>query len=136
LGLEGVNVRFVPWRERTEFKDLLAFDVGIMPLEDTAWSRYKCGLKILQYMAIGIPAVASPVGVNSDIIRTGENGFLPESSSDWVQILQHLTSHQELRLRIGAAGRRTVEQSYSVESQLPRLVEVLAEAVSRTTGKT
>jgi len=136
LDFGGVTVQFVPWNQHSEVQDLQTFDIGVMPLADSQWSRYKCGLKILQYMAAGIPAVASPVGVNSEIICDGENGFLADTPARWTQVLDTLIADRELRRRIGAAGRRTVEESFSVQSQLPALVEVFEQTVQRVAGKT
>jgi glycosyltransferase involved in cell wall biosynthesis len=109
--------------------------VGIMPLPDTDWTRYKCGLKILQYMALGIPAVASPVGVNAEMIRTGENGFLAEADERWLDVLERLVTSRTLRQDIGRAGRRTIEDGYSIQQHVPKLIETLAEAVARTGGR-
>jgi glycosyltransferase involved in cell wall biosynthesis len=128
LNLSGLDVRYTPWREETEIRDLHGFDVGLMPLEDSEWTRFKCGLKILQYMAIGIPAVASPVGVNRDIIRSGDNGFLAASQSQWTARLATLLDDPALRARMGAAGRATVEQRYSVAANLPKFEAALRAA--------
>ena len=100
-------------------------------MPDTEWTQYKCGLKIIQYMAAGIPAVASPVGVNSEIIRHGENGFLAGTAPQWLEILARLMEQPNLRREIGVAGRRTVEEQYSVQGQLPRLVAALDGATLR-----
>lgn len=129
LGLTGINLRYTPWREESEISDLHRFDVGLMPLEDSEWTRYKCGLKILQYMAIGIPAVASPVGVNREIIQHGENGLLASTGSDWTMHLAKLLEEAELRNRLGAAGRTTVEERYSVAVNLPKFEAALRAAV-------
>jgi glycosyltransferase involved in cell wall biosynthesis len=129
VDLAGVEVRFVRWQERSEVRDLSAFDIGIMPLADTAWNRYKCGLKIIQYMAIGIPAVASPVGVNPRIIRDGENGYLAGSAEAWRNTLGRLLAHPQERSATGTAGRRTVEETYCVEVQVERLVTFLNDVV-------
>lgn len=119
LNLEGIDVRFVRWCPRTEIADLQTFDIGLMPLADDEWTRYKCGLKIIQYQAIAIPAVASPVGANCDIIRSGENGFLSASADEWFETLRRLIHNPELRKHVGNSGRQTVEQHYSVQAQLP-----------------
>jgi glycosyltransferase involved in cell wall biosynthesis len=128
LDLAGVAVRFVPWREASEIEDLQAFDVGLMPLPDEPWARYKCGLKAIQYMACGIATVASGVGVNRQIVRHGENGLLAEGGDAWLARLRALLDDAHLRRRLGDAGRRTVEETYSVRAQLPRLIDVLGSA--------
>jgi glycosyltransferase involved in cell wall biosynthesis len=115
------------WSAATEVDDLRRFDIGVMPLPDDEWSRGKCGLKGLQYMALAIPTVMSPVGVNSKIITDGQNGLLASSEDEWVDSLTRLVESADLRLRLGQAGRRTVEESYSVESQKRRYLDYLQE---------
>ena len=127
--LSGVEVDAMPWRSDTELKDLGAIDVGIMPLPDDAWSKGKCGLKALQFMALGIPTVCSPVGVNTEIIQDGENGFIAASDDEWVDKLSRLLRSPELRARIGMAGRATVEKKYSAGVQAPRVYDVLRSVV-------
>ena len=85
----GSSVKFVPWNSETEIKDLLQFDIGIMPLPDDEWAKGKCGFKALQYMALELPAVASPVGVNSKIINHGVNGFLCNTPEEWEEALRN-----------------------------------------------
>jgi glycosyltransferase involved in cell wall biosynthesis len=127
--LEGLDVEAMPWRAATELRDLEAIDIGVMPLPDDAWSKGKCGLKALQFMALGIPTVCSPVGVNTDIIQDGENGFLASSEEEWVEKLGQLLNSRELRERLGNAGRQTVEQNYSATVQAPRVFELLRSVV-------
>jgi glycosyltransferase involved in cell wall biosynthesis len=115
-----------PWRKASELDDLRSFDIGIMPLPDEAWAQGKCGLKGLQYMALGIATVMSPVGVNRDIIRHGENGFLASTDVEWVDVLSRLIDNAELRQHLGDAGRQTVVERYSVASQRERYAQVLA----------
>ena len=122
--MPGVNIEFRPWAMEREVSDLQDASVGVMPLEDTEWARGKCGLKLLQYMAVGVPAVASPVGVNSGIITTGHNGFLASTEQEWYDRLESLCRQPQLRLQIGLAGRRTVEERYSLAVWGPRLAEV------------
>jgi glycosyltransferase involved in cell wall biosynthesis len=100
-----------------------------MPLPDDDWSKGKCGLKALQFMALGIPTVCSPVGVNAEIIQDGENGFLAGSEDEWVEKLGRLVHSAELRKQLGRAGRRTVETKYSGNVQAPRVFEVLRSVV-------
>lgn len=103
------------WRAETEVFDLLELDIGLMPLPDDEWARGKCGLKGLQYMALGIPTLMSPVGVNTQIIENGVNGYLPTTTEDWVETLSHLVDSVQERRRIGQAGRQTVIDSFSVQ---------------------
>lgn len=105
------------WNSKTELEDLHRFDIGIMPLPDDEWTKGKCGLKGLQYMALEIPTIMSPVGVNGEIIQDGVNGFLASSTEEWVSKLSLLIENPELRVNLGKEGRRTVEKQYSVISQ-------------------
>jgi glycosyltransferase involved in cell wall biosynthesis len=128
--LDGVEVEAIPWNAETEIADLSAIDIGIMPLPENDWTRGKCGLKALQYMALGRPAVCSPVGVNPSIIRDGENGLLAATEAEWVDKLTRLLRSPALRRRLGDAGRETVEAEYSASTHAPR-VHRLFEAVVR-----
>jgi glycosyltransferase involved in cell wall biosynthesis len=114
-------VVFTPWAEESEAEVIKGFDVGIMPLPDSEWARGKCGLKVLQYMAAGVPVVASPVGVNSDIIRDGENGFLATTLVAWRDRLARLLDSGTLRERLGREGRKTVESGYTLNHGLKLL---------------
>jgi glycosyltransferase involved in cell wall biosynthesis len=118
------------WAAATEVEDLRRFDIGVMPLPDDEWSRGKCGLKGLQYMALAIPTVMSPVGVNSAIIEDGRNGLLAASHEEWIDSLSRLVESAELRRRLGDAGRETVVGSFSVESQKQRYLDHLAQLVA------
>ncbi len=122
--LPGVDVEAIPWRSETEIEDLAKIEIGLMPLPDENWSRGKCGLKGLQYMALGIPAICSPVGVNSTIISDGENGFLASSQTEWVEKIRLLLNSPKLRRKIGRAGRDTVEQDYSTKVIAPKVLEI------------
>lgn len=110
-----LEVEGVKWTHETEVEVLNTFDIGIMPLPDDEWARGKCGLKALTYMACGIPTVASPVGVNSEIIDHGKNGFLAGEEEQWFEYMKVLIKDRELRQKIGSAGRETVCKNYSVE---------------------
>jgi glycosyltransferase involved in cell wall biosynthesis len=114
--LEISTLAFVNWKIETEIKDLLHFDIGIMPLPDDEWAKGKCGFKALQYMALGLPAVASPVGVNTKIIDQGVNGFLCTTSREWEQALKTLIENKELRYQMGKNGRKKVLDYYSLLS--------------------
>lgn len=126
--LPGVEVEIRPWDHRRELADLRGFDVGIMPLPDTDWTRGKCGLKALQYMAVGVPAVCSPVGATREILRHGREGFLAPTVASWEEPLERLLDDASLRDRLGGAGRARVEERYSVRANAPRLAEVLEAA--------
>jgi glycosyltransferase involved in cell wall biosynthesis len=118
-------VEYKPWSAEDELADLHSFDVGVMPLLDNLWTRGKGGFKLLQYMAAGVPAVASPVGINTEIIRHGDNGLLARDDSDWEAALGRLLGDAGLRRRMGGAGRATVERSYSLGQYSRRLAEFL-----------
>ena len=131
LAIPGVDVRAVPWRAATEVDDLRPLDVGLMPLPDDEWTRGKGGMKALQYMGLAIPPVVSPVGANAAIVQDGVNGFHARSEDEWVARVGSLLADPALRARLGAAGRRTVEETYSAGVQAPRMARVLREAAGR-----
>ncbi len=114
--LNSIPVRFIPWNIETEIGDLLRFDIGIMPLPDDQWAKGKCGFKALQYMALQLPVVASPVGVNSKIIEDGISGFLCNSPEEWIAALRNLIRDSNLRKSMGANGRNKIREHYSVLS--------------------
>lgn len=123
--IAGAEMRFVPWSEEREAQEVGDCHAGIMPLPDDEVTRGKCGLKALQYMATGRPVVISPVGVNNAIVEHGRNGFLPESVDDYVSCLLELANSVDLRLRMGAAARKTVEERYSAEVVAGRFADVV-----------
>jgi len=104
-----------PWKLSHEVSDLSMFDIGIMPLPDDEWAKGKCGLKGLQYMALEIPTIMSPVGVNSEIIQNGRNGFLAKSTDDWINALKSLIEDKPKMRSVGQKGRKTVLENYSVD---------------------
>jgi glycosyltransferase involved in cell wall biosynthesis len=118
------NFTFKQWNAVTEIEDLLKFDIGIMPLPDDEWSKGKCGFKILQYMALKIPAVASAVGVNTEIIKDGANGFLCRTESEWLTRVEQLIADPDLRARFGAAGHQNVIERYSVRSNTSNFLKL------------
>ncbi len=124
LGVQGL-----PWKKATELDDLRAMDIGIMPLPDDEWARGKCGLKGLQYMALALPTIMSPVGVNSEIIQEGQDGFLAGSLEEWVTKLSRLIEDADLRQRMGAAARRTIENRYSLRAWKDRYVHYYNELI-------
>ncbi|MFZ9887530.1 MAG: glycosyltransferase family 4 protein [Myxococcota bacterium] len=113
--------RALAWHEDTEVEALRRCDIGIMPLPDTPFERGKCGYKLIQYMACGLPVVASPVGINATLVRTGVTGFLAARPSEWRDALLCLAREPALRSRLGACGRSLVEESYSLDVTAPRL---------------
>lgn len=119
---EGMEQR--AWSEAREIADVQEMDIGIMPLPDDAWARGKCGYKLIQYMACGLPVVASPVGVNCDIVSDGDNGFLVNSPEAWSEALVGLLRDPFLRAALGDAGRVRAVRDYSLASQAPRLVDL------------
>lgn len=121
----------LPWTEQTEVAQLQEMDVGIMPLTDTPWARGKCGYKLIQYMACGLPVVASPVGVNCEIVEDGVNGFLAETEAEWRAALTRLLRDPDLRRRMGQAGRAKVEARYSLQVWGPRVAEMLMKAAGK-----
>jgi glycosyltransferase involved in cell wall biosynthesis len=130
VGAEGVEVPGVPtecrpWSAAGEVEQLWEMDVGIMPLPDEPWAQGKCAMKAIQYMGVGVPAVASPVGASSDLIANGVNGLLASTEDEWVDALDRLLGDAELRRRLGAEGRRTVEAGFSAEVQAPRVAALL-----------
>lgn len=131
--LTGVPVDIVSWDEETEIEKLNNFDVGIMPLPNEPWERGKCGLKLIQYMACGLPVVASPVGVNTEIVQERKNGFLAEDHDAWVRALTVLRDSPETCNKMGSAGRIDVEKHYSLQRWAPELLTVLNSVPSLST---
>jgi glycosyltransferase involved in cell wall biosynthesis len=109
--------RFMPWSPKTERQDLLQLDIGVMPLTSDVWSEGKCGFKLIQYYSLGIPALASPVGVNSQIIQSGENGFLCATDKEWKRGLRELIESVELRSNMGRVGYERMISHYSLAAQ-------------------
>ena len=128
--LLGTPFEAAPWSDETEVEALRAFDIGIMPLPDAPWERGKCGYKLIQYMACGLPVVASPVGVNTTIVRPDENGWLADTPEQWAAAIRHLAEDAGLRQQMGAAGRRQVEDTYCLQAQASRLIGMLREGVA------
>ena len=116
LQADDLPIENVKWQQDTESQQLSSFDIGIMPLPDDQWSRGKCGFKGLQCMAYGVPVVMSPVGVNTQIIQDGVNGFLADTEQEWVEKISLLIENPDMRDRIGKEGRLTVEQKYSFQA--------------------
>ncbi|MCS7046382.1 MAG: glycosyltransferase family 4 protein [Gemmataceae bacterium] len=125
LSLTHLPVDFRPWTQATETHDLAAADIGISWLPDDDWSRGKCGLKVLQYMAAGLPVVANPIGVQQHLVQPGVTGFLARDPEEWVAAVGTLVRDPHLRCRLGRAGRQVVEKHYDVRDGVARWLEVL-----------
>jgi len=119
--IEGVPVVAIPWRLETEVQELQSCDIGVMPLRDDAYSRGKCGAKLLQYMGVGLPTVASPVGANQEIVHQEESGFLARTQDEWIEALARLIEDVDLRRQMGQVGRQVVEREYALSRIAPRL---------------
>lgn len=119
----GLELR--QWNEELEVCEIQQMDIGIMPLPDEDWARGKCGYKLIQYMGCALPVVAAPIGVNSDIVQSGVNGYLATSPPEWEAALRALIKDPQLRRRMGAEGRKQTEERYSVQLHGPTLVQLL-----------
>jgi glycosyltransferase involved in cell wall biosynthesis len=117
-----------PWLETTEAAELARLDAGILPLPDEPFERGKCGYKLIQYMACGLPVVASPVGANVQIVEHGVDGFLANTQSEWITALETLRIDPALRRRFGTAGRARISARYSLGVTAPLLLETLESA--------
>ncbi|WP_222927545.1 glycosyltransferase family 4 protein [Biomaibacter acetigenes] len=125
INLSDIPIEIKPWREETEVEDIKEFDVGIMPLVDEPWERGKCGYKLIQYMACGVPVVGSPVGINNKIIIDGINGFKANTINEWIYAFKKLHQDYNLRLKMGQAGRKLVEQNYCIQVTAPKLIKII-----------
>jgi glycosyltransferase involved in cell wall biosynthesis len=125
----ALNVVFRPWKLETETTELADGDIGIAFMPDDSWSMGKCGLKVLQYMAAGLPVVANPVGVHREMIVHGETGFLADTPNEWAEAIFQLASQPELRAKFGAAGRKIVENRYSTTVWAPQFASTIRRIV-------
>jgi glycosyltransferase involved in cell wall biosynthesis len=132
LDLPGIAGETPPWTLDREVQLFNTCDVGVYPLLDDEWSKGKCGFKAIQFMACGVPVVASAVGVNREIIEDGVNGFLASTEDEWVEKLERLLADRELRRRFGQAGRRTIEARYSLRVIAPKLAATLRDVAERS----
>lgn len=135
--LPGIPFVWRRWSAETEIQDLGEFDIGIMPMPDDQWARGKCAMKALLYMSMGVPAICSEVGTNREVIEHGRNGFLAATPLDWFAQLDALIRDPDRRLRLGAAGRETVEKAYSMDfcaASFARVVEETLESSSSARG--
>jgi glycosyltransferase involved in cell wall biosynthesis len=116
------------WSEESDRSIGQKFDIGVMPLIDGPFERGKCGYKLVQYMAGGIPVVASPVGVNRQIVEPSINGYLADSSEEWIVALRELLKNPQKRFEMGLAGRQKAEQMYNLQVTAPMLINLLSSA--------
>jgi glycosyltransferase involved in cell wall biosynthesis len=120
------------WSADSEAASLCQGDIGIAPTPTDRWTLGKCGFKIVQYMAAGLPVIASPVGANAELVRAGETGLIPSTIDDWPRAVAALATDPALRARMGAAGRELVEKEYNLERVADQWAELLGEAGMRT----
>jgi glycosyltransferase involved in cell wall biosynthesis len=118
-----------PWKLEDENTDLISFDIGLMPLNNDLWSRGKCGLKIIQYLSVGVPVVCTPIGINSDIVQEGKTGFWATNHQEWVDRLSTLIQNPDLRHQMGLKGIETVEREYSLAVTSEKFFDVLQNLV-------
>lgn len=120
------NLHFIKWKKESEIEDLLKFDIGVMPLTDDKWAKGKCGFKALQYMSLGIPTIASPVGINTEIIDEGINGFLCTTEEEWYKALFYFLSDSQNREKMHVAAREKIISNYSVKSNTSNFLNLFA----------
>jgi len=130
--IPGVVVECVQWALDSEVTSIAECEIGVMPLVDSLWERGKCGYKLIQYMACGLPVIASPVGANVELVSEGVNGYLAESPAEWVEALERLLTSADLRLQLGAQGRRRVEEKYCLQVTAPTLAALLRKAAAKS----
>jgi glycosyltransferase involved in cell wall biosynthesis len=127
--LGNVALTLKNWHEESEVDDLKKLDVGIMPLDSNRWEQGKCGIKLIQYMACGLPVVGTPIGVNQQIIQHGFNGFQANSPDEWIKYLSQLAADPQLRNNMGAKGRSMVESDYCLQVTAPKLSSLLRSCI-------
>jgi len=121
---ENMAVEKKAWSKEDEAEDLQSFDIGLMPLIDDPWSHGKCGLKILQCLAAGVPVVCSPYGINKEIVADGVHGFWAETPEEWIEKIEIMANDHDLRKRMGMEGRKKVIEHYSLEANAPRILKI------------
>lgn len=136
IDMPGVELEIVDWSSETEAQSIRECDLGVMPLEDTPWERGKCAYKLIQYMACGLPTVASPVGANLDVVVDGETGYFAHTEEEWIARLEILLRDRTLRTKMGVRGRELVERKYCVERVAPVLIDLLKRAATGDPAQT
>ena len=125
------TLEIIPWTEESEVELIQSMDIGVMPLPDNPWTRGKCGYKLIQYMACGLPVVASSVGVNCDIVENGINGFLVDNDDDWQKAIEKLLNDPNLRREMGMAGRKKIEEQFSLQTWGPRVAKMFKDVCNQ-----
>ena len=123
--IPGVKIENYEWNLKKEVENFQSIDIGVYPLPDTEWVKGKAAFKAIQYMAVGVPVVASPVGMTNEIIQDDVNGFFAKSNEEWVEKISRLIESLDLRKKIGFAGRRTVEEKFSVKENARKYLKIL-----------
>ena len=130
--MPGVPVEILEWNEDLEIEHLRSFDVGLMPLDGSAWSQGKCGFKIIQCFGCSVPVIASPVGVNAELVREGETGFAASTADEWLAAFQSAYGDRSRLPALGARGRELVAATYSIDAVAPRIVAAIKAAAAST----
>lgn len=125
-----LDAEWIEWNENTEVKEIKSFSVGIMPLEITPWTKGKCGFKLIQYMACEIPVIATPVGINKEIVIHGKNGFLAETVYEWYDSILKLMENKELRKIMGVKGKKIINEKYSLEKTSSVYLDVITSIIN------
>jgi glycosyltransferase involved in cell wall biosynthesis len=129
FGLDDIPHKGLPWHSNTEVQDLRALDVGLLPLPDTPWNRRKLYLKLVQYMALGIPPVATPLGANTTMIDDGETGLLARDDAEWIAAVERLVEDPELRARMGERAAEVAHQRYTLQANAEKIVAAFRSAL-------
>ncbi|MFQ5707895.1 MAG: glycosyltransferase family 4 protein [bacterium] len=129
IPLRNVKVTHCQWSLENEIRDLQSLDIGIMPLPDSEFEKGKGGFKLIQYMGVGVPVVCSPVGVNSEIVQDGINGFLAETENEWLEKLSLLLENEEIREKVGKKGRESIQDKFTIEGNAAKFVQVIKNSV-------
>jgi hypothetical protein len=129
--ITGLRMELRPWSSATETTELAATDIGVSWLCDDLWGQGKCGLKVLQYMAAGLPVVANSVGVHQKMIVHGQSGYLVDTPGEWAEAVVRLAENPALRQRMGAAARLHVESDYNVRCWGPKVAKLLRQLVDK-----
>ena len=125
LSSERLKITAVPWSKKGEAEELSSAHIGIAPMSDDSWTKGKCGLKVLQYMAAGLPVISSPAGVNKEIVQHGKTGFLAENPDDWQKAIEKLFSEPDLRSAMGKAGQQRIIKHLSIDKTFRKMSKAL-----------